>query len=395
MISFLAAQHILRRHFKQGAVRFRSLSECLGAVCARDIKAREDDPGFDKAAMDGFAVRARDTIAPGKNFSVQGSIFVAEAPFRLAPGACCRIATGAALPLGADAVVKKEDARVGEDGRSVILKNVARGEHVLRRGSHFKKGAIMLRCGYPVRGAGVALAASQGLMFLPVVRPPTVALLSTGDEVASPGGLKKQFGVRNATGPMLGALIKACGGDPVFLGTCRDDEKSILPRIRQGLKADILIVTGAVSVGERDLVPALLEKAGVKILFHGVRIKPGKPVLFGKRGRTLCFGVPGNPVATLVTFALFARPAIERWQGRSGRLTLETGVCRRDYSLRADRLSFVPARLGFQAGVWQVDPLRLGDSADMRTAAQADGFFIYEENRKMIKRGVTVSFFKI
>jgi molybdopterin molybdotransferase len=394
MISFDAAEKIHRRALERGAVCPKTLCESLGCVCAEDVFACEDSPSFDKAMMDGFAVRFRELRGFRKAMAVSMSVFAAQAPGSLRPGTCCKIATGAALPSGADTVVKKEDASERKGGLEVILKKAARGTDVLPRGAHFRKGEKIFLKGDKVSLAGIGLAASQGIKDLLVYAAPVVALLSTGDELAADAGPRKRFDIRNATGPMLVSALKETGARILELGACEDDHKKLLALIRQGLEADIFIVTGAVSAGERDMVPRLLKEAGVKVIFHRVRMKPGKPVLFGRRGRTLVYGLPGNPVSTLVAFSVFAKPAIEYWRGGSGGILFEAGVMKVRFAYASDRLSFLPARLYDKEGHWQVDPLAWRDSADLCPVARADGFFVYESGVKSLARGASVRFLR-
>lgn len=395
LILFSTAQMLHRRHLRPGPVRSKPLMACLGLVCGRDVLAEADSPHFDKAMMDGFAVCSRDVGRTGRPFPVSMSVFAGRAPQKLEPGTCCLIATGAAVPFPADTVVKMEDARHAPDGRSVIFRSVVPGENILPRSAHFKKGDKILIAGEPVGPAAIGLAASQGLKALPVHTPPNVAILSTGDEVVEASGRRGCFGIWNATGPMLRSVVEASGAHTVSLGVCGDDTKKLSGAIRKGLKADFLIVTGAVSVGERDAVPRILKKEGVRVIFHRVRMRPGKPVLFGKRGRTHVYGLPGNPVSTLVTYFLFVKPAIERWLGGEGRLAFETGFLNTSFSCVTDRLAFLPARLRFRRGRWQVLPLPYRDSADLRQAAKADCFFAAGSGKKRIAKGAPVAFLRV
>ncbi len=194
---------------------------------------------------------------------------------------------------------------------------------------------------------------------------------------------------------MLEAALRRAGAKPVPLGIAVDDEGVLLKGIRRGLREDTLILTGAVSMGDRDFVPRLLKRAGVRVRFHQVRMKPGKPILFGTRGRRLVYGLPGNPVSTLVGFLVFVKPAIERWRGGSSALRWHEGVLDKKFSQSSDRLAFWPARLRDRRGCWHVDPLAMSDSADVRPVAGADGFFVVDQRHRRLAKGARVRFIRM
>jgi molybdopterin molybdotransferase len=272
------------------------LAEAPGRTLARDIKARENIPPFDKATMDGYAVRAVDTRPAGKDGVVELEVIEDVPAGRLpgkpiGPGQAVRIMTGAPLPKGADAVVMVEDT--AKRGARVALRRAVRpGDNIGRAGEDLKKGESVLERGAVIGPAEAGMLAAAGLTRVPVVRRPKLAVIATGDEIVEPGEKKRPGQIRNSNGPAVMALARRAKG------------------------ADILVLTGGVSVGDYDKVKDELRASGVRPVFWGVRIKPGKPLFFGRRGRQSVFGLPGNPTSAMVTFLLFVQPAIERLLGR-------------------------------------------------------------------------------
>jgi len=305
------------------------LSLALGRVLARDIKAREAIPPFTKATMDGFAVRAADTSpAPDAGRDVSGGPRPVElrivedlpagrlARRALGPGQAARIMTGAPLPPGADAVVMVEDTERSDRG-VIVRRPVRPGDNIGLAGEDLKKGEIALGRGAVLGPAEIGMLAAAGLARVPAVRRPTVAVIATGDEIVEPGQKKRRGQIRNANGPALTAMARRAGADARYLGIARDRSSALAAKLGRGRGADILVLSGGVSVGDHDLVKEELRAGGVRLVFWRVRIKPGKPVFFGRRARQLVFGLPGNPTSAMVTFQLFVEPAIDRMLGRA------------------------------------------------------------------------------
>jgi len=298
------------------------LPQSLGRTLARDIRAAENIPPFTKATMDGYAVRAADTRPSGTAAAGAVELDVLEdlpagrlSRKTVGPGQAVRIMTGAPLPAGADAVVMVEDT--GKAGRCVtVRREVGPGDNIGLAGEDLKKGEIALERGALIGPAEIGMLAAAGRHRVPVTRRPRLAVIATGDEIVEPGERKRRGQIRNANGPALTALALAAGAEAVYLGIARDKNSSLAAKLAKARGADILVLSGGVSVGDYDLVKAELEAAGVKPVFWQVRIKPGKPVFFGVRGRQLVFGLPGNPTSAMVTFHLFVRPAIDRLLGR-------------------------------------------------------------------------------
>ncbi|HSQ78960.1 MAG TPA: gephyrin-like molybdotransferase Glp, partial [Candidatus Bathyarchaeia archaeon] len=320
MIEYSKARELVLAAAKKVSAETVPLARALGRTLAREAKAREDIPPFTKATMDGYAVRAEDTRpAPGTT-EVRLAVLadlpagqVARKP--IGPGQAVRIMTGAPLPAGAEAVVMVEDTSADERG-VVIRRAVRAGDNIGLAGEDLKKGETAVEAGAVIGPAEIGMLAAAGLARVTVVRRPKLAVISTGDEIVEPGLPKRRGQIRNSNGPALTALAHQAGAEALYLGIARDKKASLTARLAKARGADILVLSGGVSVGDYDLVKSELEATGVRPVFWQVRIKPGKPVFFGVRGLQLVFGLPGNPTSSMVTFHLFVRPAIDRLLGR-------------------------------------------------------------------------------
>ena len=305
----------------------KPILQALGQVLAEDINSPLDVPPADNAAMDGYAVRAEDTPGAGKEgarlLRVVGEVAAGSMPVGgVGPGTAFRIMTGAPLPPGADAVVPFEDtdeATRKDLAQIVILKEARAGWNIRRRGEDVAWGKLVLSQGTELSPAHIGLLASLGLSRVPVIRRPVVAILSTGDELVEPGQPLTPGKIYNTNAYSLASQVTAAGGIPCLLGIARDEEKELEAKIEAGLEADLLITSGGVSRGDYDMVKGVLARKG-KVGFHQVRMKPGKPLAFGAfaRGKRLVphLGLPGNPVSVMITFELFARPAMAKMLGR-------------------------------------------------------------------------------
>jgi molybdopterin molybdotransferase len=340
-------------------------AEALGRTLARDVKAREDIPPFTKATMDGYAVRAGDTRRSAVPAAAEGTVELAVledlaagrfSRTSVGPGQAVRIMTGAPLPGGADAVVMVEDTE--KCGRTVrVRREVRPGDNLGRTGEDLKKGEIALARGTVLGPAELGMLAAVGLARVPVIRRPKLAVIATGDEIVEPGEKKRPGQIRNSNGPALTAMSVQAGAEARYLGIARDRSSSLAGKLARAKDADILVLSGGVSVGDYDLVKDELRARGVRQVFWQVRIKPGKPVFFGRRGKQLVFGLPGNPTSSMVTFLLFVRPAIERMLGRPVPGP-ETGraVLAEDLVLRPGRKQFLRGRLTDTGPVLRVAP---------------------------------------
>ena len=347
------------------------LPEARGRILAEDVMSLTALPPWDNSAMDGYAIRASDVAAAGETEPVQlevsGEVRAGSAPeSEVVRGSAIRIATGAPLPPGADAVVQVElttpatadGAPAGERGRDatgplpaavLVHAAVAAGASIRRAGNDLPEAETILRAGTSITPAAVALAAGSGNETLRVHRRPRVGVLATGDEVRAVGRALGPAGIPDANGPGLMALVEEAGGEPMTLGIAHDRLEDVRSRLKAALIADVdaIIVSGGVSVGPYDVVRAAFAELGTMELWR-VAVQPGKPFAFGTAerrdgGRTLLFGLPGNPVSTFVTFELFVRPAIRRLAGLpDDRLVRPT-----DHAILLDAASKSPGRRAF------------------------------------------------
>jgi molybdopterin molybdotransferase len=322
----------------------------LGRVLAENIVADRNYPPFNRSIRDGFALRASDVAEPGAKLRITGESRAGVA-FEGAVGAgeCVRILTGAPLPRGTNAVVMHEFTR--EEGEFVVFDQAARaGQYYVLAGAEARIGEVLVTRGARLGYAELAVAAEVGRAHLDVCRRPRVAILSTGDELVDVGGAPGPFQIRNSNNVSLAAQVALAGAEPVMIGHARDEMTDLRARIEQGLNFDLLLLSGGVSAGKYDLVEKVLSDLGAEFFFDAVAIRPGKPVVFGWCGGKPVFGLPGNPVSTMVTFELFVVPAIEKLLGIAPRpLPVFKAKLAHPLNEKAGVAHFVPARLSWHA----------------------------------------------
>jgi len=290
-----------------------AVQDALGRVLAEDVAAAADVPAFDNSAMDGFAVRAG---AAGRTLRLVGeSRAGAPATVAVGDGEAIRISTGAAIPEGADGVLQLE--RVAADGDEVTLEeDVDAGRNVRPAGDDLRAGDVVLPTGTRLGAAEIGLAVACGRARVTCARVPRVAVLATGDELVAPGSALGPGQIHETNGLTLAALATQAGADVVRATVVRDNDEDTREAIADALaRADVVVLSGGVSVGPHDHVKPALDAQGVREVFWRVALRPGRPTWFGTRGETLVFGLPGNPVSAMVTFLLFARPALAAMQG--------------------------------------------------------------------------------
>lgn len=290
------------------------LAGALDCFAAEDYFARLPLPAFDNSAMDGYAVVASSCKKGGKLRVIGEQPAGPDRKLRVSDGETVRIFTGATIPQGADAIVMQED--VTRHGTDITVNvDVDAGDFVRRRGCDLAEGQMILAKGERIRAATVALLASQGFADVIVGGKATAAVISTGDELVNPSEELQPGQIYDSNSALLNALLLRCGVSAIAVEHCRDDQQSLGDAIKSGIKNQVLIVSGGVSVGEHDLVKEALCELGAKIEIWRVAVKPGKPFLFGNIGECFVFGLPGNPVSAFVTFLQFVRPAILRMMG--------------------------------------------------------------------------------
>ena len=391
-----ALQQVLSRAVPR-APRVRPSCEALGLVLAEDVASDVDSPPHDKAMVDGYAVIAEDLPDGSAELEVLEEVTAGAVPTRaLTHGGATRIMTGAPVPEGADAIVMIEQTELatasGQPSRVRIsgAKVVAR-QNIMRRAESMARGDVVLRAGARLRPVELGVLAEVGRVEVQVVDLPTLAVLPTGNELVPPVKVPAPGQIRNSNGPMLVAAATAAGADAVDLGIAVDDPDALRAAIARGLESDVLLIAGGVSAGVLDLVPGVLADLGVERVFHKVNLKPGKPLWFGVRrcagSDTLVFGLPGNPVSSLVCFELFVRPAIGRMAGRDAALAESTAALTDDFSHRSDRPTYYPARLANQLGRVTIEPLDWQGSADLRTLVEANALACFPAGRQQFHAG--------
>jgi molybdopterin molybdotransferase len=347
------------------------LADSLGLILAEDVAAADDSPPFDKSLMDGYAVRSADLTAGSTTLLVVDVITAGKVPTTAVhSGQAIQIMTGAPLPEGADAVIKVEETVRNGDQVTVRSQSTAAGQNILRRGTSVRRGETVLRAGLKLNGARIGALAEVGRDKVRVHPRPRVAVLATGDELVRVDQQPGPGQIRNSNESMLVAQIQSAGAIAVPLGIARDNREDLRARIASGLQCDVLVLSGGVSAGTLDLVPGELTAAGVREVFHKVEMKPGKPVWFGLRQQdravNYVFGLPGNPVSSMVCCELFVRTALRRLMGESDcRPQPVMAALEHDYVGRADRPTYHPARLTWLPTGPAVSLVRWHGSSDL------------------------------
>jgi len=365
------------------------LAEAEDRVLAESVGSDCDLPRFDRAAMDGFALRASDVSSAPVALEIVGEVRAGQWPScEVGPGEAVRIMTGAPVPPGATAVQPVEKTQALDEFRVTILSEVATGAHIAPRGCEVREGDEVLAPGRVIDPSAVAVLAQAGRARVRVGRRPAVAVLVTGDEVVGVGDEPTAGQIRNSNGPAVCALARRHGALVRDLGVAADREDALVAALRPGLDADVLVVSGGVSAGDYDLVRPALEGLGVLALFTGVAIKPGAPLVFGRRGTTLVFGLPGNPVSAQVAFELFVGPALRRLQGAHVVQRPWVGVeLLAPVRNRSGRRAHLPVRVRWEDGRLVARPVRSMGSGDLVAHARANALVVVDPERTEIAAG--------
>lgn len=374
-----AQQLVLRNTFPIISVWDTGLPYQLNHVLAEDIVSDIDSPPFDKAMVDGFAVRSSDVTSNPATLKITQEILAGQFSTTVVPsGEAASIMTGAPLPPGADAVVMHEVTE--RHGEMVTIPGpIKPRQNIMAAGSEMKRGETVLRQGQRLGPVELGILASVGRATVRCHQPPSVAILSTGDELVEPGQPLSAGQIRNSNASLLLGLVQLANAKPEYLGIARDTVDSLKPIIEAGLKHDVLLITGGVSAGKVDLVPEVLKQLGVTPIFHKVALKPGKPLFFGTLGTRLVFGLPGNPVSGLVNFHLFVMPALLKLMGQDEPYIPEVmqATLTEAFQHKSDRPTYFPVKLSLLEGHWQATPLKWKGSGDLRTLSQATTFAIF------------------
>ena len=363
-------------------------SRALGRIVAEDVRADRNYPPFNRSTRDGFALRAADAAQAGVKLRLIGESR-AGVPFAgmVEPGTCVQIMTGAAVPRGANSIVMNEHARI--EGEYVVPDQAAReGAHFVLEGQETRVGESVIARGKRLSYAELAIAAQVGRSKLVVAKKPRVAILSTGDELVATEQTPTKYQIRNSNNISLAAQVTLAGGEPVMLGTAPDNLEELRARIQQTLEADIVVVTGGVSVGKYDLVEQVLREMGAEFYFDAVAIRPGKPAVFGFCKSKPVFGLPGNPVSTMVTFELFVVPGIELLSGHKPHaLALLKAKLAHPLNEKPPLAHFLPARVSWPQGEAVVEAIHWEGSGDIGSVVKGNCFLVVHETRQVYAAG--------
>ena len=365
------------------------LTHSFQRVLAETIALDRDQPPFDRAMRDGYAVRTQDLVEFPVELRCVGEVKAGAWPIPpIAQGETMQIMTGAPVPAGVDAVVMIEHTeRISEDAVK-ILRLVQAGENISPRGSERSQGETLARSGTLISGFELAVLAALGRSSLKVYRRPVVSVVATGDELIEVDQQPLPGQIRNTNSYSLLAQILNSGALPEVLGVSRDTEPSLRSLIEQGLKHDVLILSGGVSAGKYDLVEKVLLQLGARIHFESVKIRPGKPAVFATMGEKFIYGLPGNPVSTFVTFEVFVKPLLKYLQGlQPGTLPIVYGTLLKDVADRSGRTSFLPAIVTSCHERLEILPVEWKGSADIFNLTGVNGFVVVPQDTTYLESG--------
>ena len=375
------------------------LLEAAGLVLAEELRADRDFPPFPRSTRDGFAVRSKDVRAVPARLRRTGEIRAGaseeQSAIQVNSGEAVEIMTGAPVPAGADAVVMVEYTE--RSGETVTVKrSVAAGDNAVAMGAEARQGDVMVTRGTRVNHSIVAVAAAIGRAQVAVHRRPRVAILATGDEVVDINLRPGPNEIRNSNSDSLAAQVQAAGGEAMILPVARDEADELALLLRKGFEADLLLITGGVSMGKYDLVEQVLASFVAEFFFTGALIQPGKPVVFGEvaldGARTPFFGLPGNPVSTMVTFQLFVQPLLDGLSGaKPRRLPFAQAMLKADFSSKTGLTRFLPARLSGAFEKPEVELIRWQGSGDLMASSQANCYIVVPPEKEQFRAGENIT----
>lgn len=402
IVSFEEARRIVEEHAarvlvrtNQAAIETVDLLDGRGRVLAEELIADRDFPPFARAARDGYAVRAADLERVPARLDVIAEIRAGDWPDAtgvvVGSGQAASIMTGAPLPAGADAVVMVEYTVAL--GKSVeIQRRVRSGENFVPRGAEARATQVLVECGLRLDHSLIAIAASIGKSRVAVFRKPRVAVLSTGDEVVEIGVVPGAAQIRNSNAYSLAAQVEEAGGEAVRLAIAPDEKTRLRELIEEGLKCDLLLLTGGVSMGKYDLVEQVLDELKAEFYFTGAKIQPGKPVVFGCCGAKYFLGLPGNPVSTMVTLRLFAEPIIAALAGaRSRPLIFLKGRLKAEVRIKTGLTRFLPGVVSGEFENAEVELAAWQGSGDIAALARSNCYLVIPPDRERIEVGEWIS----
>ncbi|MCF6147525.1 MAG: molybdopterin molybdotransferase MoeA [Candidatus Kuenenia sp.] len=367
--------------------------DALGFCLAEDVRSDIDMPPFNRSAMDGYAVVAEDTKDAPVTLKIIENIAAGDTPEKkVSCGCVSKIMTGASVPEGADAVVKFEDTEdTDEEDMVKILRPVKSGSNISKRGEDMQVGQIVLHTGKLIRPQEIGILATVGKSSVKMYPALTVGIISTGNELVNVDEKPSPVQIRNSNSYSLASQARRMNSEVEILGIAGDRKEEIVRLMAKGLRKDILILSGGVSMGEYDLVGDVLKESGVHIYFEKVALRPGKPVVFGKKNDTLIFALPGNPVASFVTFELFIYPAMRKLMGfPSFNRTTVKAVLEGDILTKRKRREFRPAFFKWKENVLSVSPVEWHGSADLLATTKANCLLIIPEETEKLSNGQLV-----
>jgi len=386
MITFEQAIQIIESSVIPLTAERISLMYSLNRVLAREVVSDVDMPPFDKAAMDGYACRIADLSGELK---IVEDVPAGKVPLRsIGANQCARIMTGAIVPVGANFVLMKEHAEIADNG-TVRRKKAVAGENICYRGEDIKEGDVILKPGIKILPAHIAMLASIGCMHPMVFKMPGVSVISTGNELVEPEQKPETGKIRNSNGYQLVAQALQFGLTPDYLGIVTDDKPALYKMLAEAIERyQVVLISGGVSVGDYDYVPEILKQMKVELLFHGIRVKPGKHLLFGKRDNCYILGMPGNPVSSFVQFEVLGKLLLNRLMGYNAQpgklyLPIEESYVRK----KQDTMFFIPVTL---TGRGTVLPVEYHGSAHIHAYTMAQGIMEVPVGVYAIKKGEMV-----
>ena len=386
MLTIEEALQAVQTNVEPAAAEARPLQDCLRCVLAEDLITPHDSPPFDKSMMDGFAVNTAG-FPEGQSVSlpITETITAGTVPSAaVTPETASRIMTGAAIPDGADCVVPIEHTVFDPENPQTVrisADKIEAGRNILTQGISAASGTPLMPAGTMLEPQHIAVLAEFGVANVPVYRRPDVAVLTTGDELLPIDQPLTPGHIRNSNEPMLVSQIQRADGIAHPLGVAKDERADLQNHIRRGLQCDFLLLSGGVSAGTLDLVPSELAAAGVVQVFHKIQMKPGKPLWFGKLETDThscrVFGLPGNPVSSMICFELFVRTALRKFSGLPNpEPTVIPAELTDDVTLKGDRVTCFPTSLQQTKSGLKATPVKWGGSADLRSTADANGMCI-------------------
>jgi putative molybdopterin biosynthesis protein len=406
LLTYDEAKKAIEQHLKPRPLGIEDipLLDSYNRVLAEDATSTLDIPPFNRSTVDGYAVKAEDTYGAEENqpikLKVCGNVPIGELPkVAVAKGEAAEIVTGAPVPEGADAAVMVENTH-RQDSELLVYSSVTKNENVQKKGSDIKNGETILKSGQTLGSREIGVLAALGKSKIKVFKVPTVAVLSTGGEVTEPGQKLPSGKIYDINAYSLCTAVRESGGKPVFAGVVPDEKEPLWEALEQALaSADMVVTSGGVSVGPKDLVPATVGSLGKPgLIFSGIALKPGKPVTLGLVGEKPVFSFPGHPTSALLTFNLFARPVIQVMAGKtpSAMGSVKAYVGKRMFSAKGRR-TFVTVKLNRDKSKRLIaDSVETGASGAITTLAKADGFVEIPENQQFldVDEEVIVSLFK-